>query len=452
MKRVIVVQDNLLPGIQSNLDMLVEDWKNEGAEDVIVLTHPRGVHLNPSTLRGQLEGVENLEGALLLGELPVARMNPSGEQPFESDYFFMELVGNWDIAEKNVVTSQENLQPTIFVGRVALAPDTGWRDSDRPTEIGFYNRYLEKLHNFRVGSCETTIRIGNFLPFPPVFIYIPPLGRFGFRALLVNNLDDPGARRRTLEHLYPAENITGYEFVTRDEYASILANDEYDSLWILAHSEPGGQKLANGTTWNPCDYYDAGAKVNFFFFEACHAGAIVWEDLGDTVNPGMLKPISDTFSANILFAPNHGVIVIAASKPSAFSNVTQFFDKLSDGGTFGGAFMDWMANQILAGRPQGVNCMLLFGDPFISFGAYKATYNCIIRTSLVGTAHEKHLATLHHYRDRVLLKSWTGRMVIWAVYSVSALLGDTTQRSKVVRGLVRRVVLAMMALIPREKQ
>lgn len=453
MKRAVVVQDDLLPGIQSDLDILVEDWEQEGAEEVVVLAHPRGIHLNPSTIRGQLQAIDNLEGALLLGELPVVRMNHSTGQPFESDYYFMELVGNWQIAEKNIVTSQEDLQPTVSVGRVLLAPDTGWRDGGRPTEIGFYNRYLEKLHNFRIGSRETTIRIGNFiLPFPPSSIVIPPKGRFEFSGLIVNNLDDPDIRRSIFEHLYPAENITDYEFVTNDEYASILVNGEYDSLWILAHSTPGGQRLANGTKWNQCDYYDARARINFFFFEACSAGAIVWEDLGDPLNPGMLKTISDTFSANILFAPDHGVIVIAASMQGAFGNCTQFFDILSTGGAFGDAFKDWMGNQILTGWPQGDNYMILFGDPFIRFGAYKATHNCIIRTSLAGTDHEKHLPTLHHYRNQVLSKTWAGRMVIWVVYSVSALLGNTAQRSKVVRFLVKRVVQTMMALIPREGQ
>jgi hypothetical protein len=451
MNRAIVVQEDLLPGIQANLDILVNDWKSEGVENVTILTHPKGVDLDPSVLRGKLQGVEDLEGAMLIGELPVARLKAADGTKYESDYYFMELSGNWQLGTKNVVTSQDNSLPSISLGRVHLAPDTAWRDPDKPAELDLYNRYLEKLHDFRIFSRATTITISNFLPFPPIVIGIPPVGRFDFQSLIVNNLDDPAARRAMFEHLYSGENISGYEFVTKDQYAGILAGGEYDALWILAHSDPGGQMLAGGTIWNACDYYDSNAKINFYLFEACSAGAITWEDLGDPANPGKLKPISDTFFSNILFSPDYGVAVIASSKPAAFGNVTQFFDLLHAGGTFGSAFKGWMSNQITAGWPQGYNSMILFGDPFISFGTYIDRRACIVRTSLAHTANEKRLRDLLYYRNHVLPKSFVGRMVIQAVYAASALMDNIVRKSGVLKLFVRCIVLPMAMLLPRLK-
>lgn len=453
MKRAVIVQEDLLPYIQADLDVLVNDWKDEGADDVIILSHPMGINLNPSALKDQLKAIDNLEGALLMGQLPVVRMNFPGGQSFESDYYFMDLDGTWQIDAKNIVTSLDNKKPQISIGRVILAPETGWRDPNIPDELGFYQRYLKKLHNYRLFSNDTTIRIGNFfLPFPTYTINIPPVIRFDLKGLIVNNLDDPDIRRSMFEHLYSQENISSYEFVTHDEFSNILSGEGYDALWMLAHSDSGGHMLSSGTCWSPCEYYDSGFKINFLFFEACTAGAIIWEDLGDIVNPGAIKLISDTFSSNIIFAPDYGIIMIAASKPGAFGNCTQFFDKLSEGGSFGNALISWMGDQILNNWPQGGNYMMLFGDPFIRFGIYQKTQNCIIRTSLEGTKQSMYLYRLNHFRNRYLSKSWIGRICIKNIYSMSSIFGNLAKKSSAIRFITRCLATIFMIFVPRAKK
>ena len=50
LNRAIIVEDGLLEGLQENINILIEDWKREGADEVFTFTHPKGVSLNPSIL------------------------------------------------------------------------------------------------------------------------------------------------------------------------------------------------------------------------------------------------------------------------------------------------------------------------------------------------------------------------------------------------------------------
>jgi hypothetical protein len=444
MNRTVVVEESLLGGLQSSLDVLADDWRREGAGDVSILSHPKGVHLNPMDLRNKLTSIDDLEGALLIGELPVALMDDPSYAPakrYMSEYFFMELKGNWTVSAENVVSSTDNQPPNICIGRVVLGPDTGYQlaaTGNRPTEIEFYRRYLEKLHEFRCLS--VAIEAG-----PNPAVALPPVNRFGFRAVIVDNVDlSPGIHADRLGHLYPCENIDIHQFANKMEYTDILKST-HDWLLLLAHSDPGGHQLADGDIWNPCDYLSADAKVNFFQFESCSVGSIVWVDQFDPVNPGILKLVSDPFVSNVLFTPTVGILMIAPSVGGYFGNVTVFYDKLHEGGTVGEAFRYWMAEQIRLGWPDGRNFMVLYGDPFARFGARVS--RCIIGISFAGTTLAPRLAAIRKWRDKVFSRSALGRQLIRTYYKTSPYLEDAAAKSALMRTAIRFAVSKILFVL-----
>ena len=163
LNRAIIVEEGLRDGLQENLDILVEDWKREGADEVFIFSHPKGVSLSVITLKTILQSIPDLEGVLLIGELPIARMlkDPTSGPPGEwyaTDYFFMDLTDQWQVYEGNYVKCQDNLRPTIFVGRLVVGEDTGLMlGTSKPTILEFYNQYLEKLHLFRLHSFQFSL-------------------------------------------------------------------------------------------------------------------------------------------------------------------------------------------------------------------------------------------------------------------------------------------------------
>ena len=468
MNRAIIVEETLLADLQDNLNILIYDWKNEGAEEIFIITHPRGAHLNPQDMKDKLKALDNLEGALLIGDLPIAMLQKSSIEnnyPFMSEVFFMDLTGEWDVGEKNVVTCANPSNPTIFVGRIAYAPDTGWQQAamgEILTEIEYYNRYLAKLHNFRMLSRYLLVQ-GVPYPVRPTFstinIRIPPYIRFGFRALMINNFGAPGSDYsvylRIFSHLYPLENIEHHGYVTNTEMLTMVTENHYDCIWVQAHSTPGGHNMAGGTVWNSCNYMNEDIWINFFFFEACSSGRIVWYDQSDPSNPDILKLASDNTVSNILFSPHAGIVTIAQSISAGFTNALLFFDKLQLGGSFGQAFKEWLIEQYDFNNGDIYNYMNLFGDPFVSFGLLPEETICIIRTSFYGTSKEYKIIELRKWRNNFFTKKKLGRLLIKSLDKLNLRFIELSIKSKAFRILVREITsicLSLLKITPLKKK
>jgi len=358
MKRVVVVAANLYRNLKAEIDLLLEDWKEEGADEVEIIKYPKGCAGSVTDLRDKLKSIEGIEGALLLGDLPVARMVDADmpNAPYETDYFFMETQKQWTATPKNIVRSNEYPPPTILTGRVILGPETGFQmANDKPSATEFYKSYLMKLHLYRWFNRLEEI--------PPE--YRLQLKEIEKKALMINDLDDPNSRLNQFCHLYQRGAIESFSQVGKELFLQLLASREVEWLWTLAHSGGNAQDLTDGSVINGCDYLNSKMFANFIQLESCSIARFVWEDQWDPVNPGALKLQSDPFVSNILFAPFCGVNVIGASASRAFPNVTQFFDQVKTDKMVGLAFKKWMALQAANNWSGGGRWMILFGDPFI---------------------------------------------------------------------------------------
>jgi len=447
------VEDELFDGLQENIDILIDDWKREGADEVFVFTHPKGVNLNPSEIREFLRSVPNLEGVFLIGELPVPRiqMDPqTGTQInwYATDYFFMELEGDWSVSENTLVSYQNLLPPTIFVGRLVIGEDTGQIFiPSKPTILEFYNRYLEKLHLFRFYGSQHSLVIDGKRE-----VISPQVARNNFKVALVNNWGgDVQVIVDWLAHLYARENIVVHEDVNKNEYRNILSGS-FDYLAFRSHSNPAGHSLEDGTRWNSCDYLTEDPDVNFFELTACDTGGLIWEESSDPYDPSSEKVIklrSDLLAWNILFAETGGLIVLAPSIGGGMNNVTVFYDKLREGGTFGEAFRLWAEYMNSFGDPKGWAFMLFFGDPFIRFDV--PNYDCVIITSLIGTLLESTLPIMRLWRDKVFRSNIWGRLIIRLFYCLSPYLSTMTIKSHLIRSVNRSIItktLKMLELTP----
>lgn len=450
LNRAIIVEDGLLEGLQENINILIEDWKREGADEVFIFPHPKGVSLNVNGIRALLQSVPNLEGAFLIGELPIARMpmDPTPGNPrdwYASDYFLMELEGNWAVDERNYVSCQNYLPPTIFLGRLVVGEDTGHiLGAAKPTILEFYNQYLEKLHSFRVSSSRFSLTIDG----KKVFNYPSP-ARNEFKAALVNNWGgDTQIIVDWIAHLYPRENIAVYEDVNKDEYLSILTDNSFDYMAFRSHSGAMQHHLEDGTEWNASDYLTVNSDVNFFELTACSTGSLVWEELSDPydpTSPKILKLVPDLLAWNILFAQTGGLLVLAPSISGAMNHITVLYDNLREGGTFGRAFRLWAEHMNSFGDPAGWAFTLFFGDPFIRFDV--PNYDCVIITSLLGTALELKLPIMRLWRNNVFMANTLGRSMVQFFYRMSPYFSMITMKSKLIRAVNRRLISGALRVL-----
>lgn len=438
MNRAIIVEEGLLEGLHENLAALVLQWKIEGAEEVVLYTHSKGANLNPNRIRTLLKAIPNLEGAFLIGDLPVARIGDSGSW-YASDYFFMELDGNWSVDENNFVTSDDNLPPSIFIGRLVIGDITGTiLIPDKPTILEFYNQYLKKLIAFRNNAIRFSLMYnGRYRG-----VYRDE-ARNEFKAVLVNNWGgDTDLIIDWLTHLYPRENISAYEDVDRDEYWSILEGESYDFIAFRCHSAPMLHLLEDNTEWQASEYLMVESNVNFFELTACDTGSFVWEspiDPSDPTSPKELKLISDLLAWNIQFAEKGGLLVLAPSISGGMNNTSVFYDYLHDGGTFGCAFKLWAEYMHSFGTPDGWAYIILFGDPFIHFNI--PTYSCVIYIVFVGSIFEHKIKVLRMWRDKVITKKPFGKQLVRLYYRISPIFSKIVIKFNRIKALIRWFIL-----------
>lgn len=349
--RAIVVEDSIFNGIRTNLEELMELWRREGAQKIVVFKHPKGAGNSPFRIRHFLRELDrkyNLKGVLIIGELPVAffeESNASRNILYTSDYFFMELEGLWSLGDGNKVSTPNKLPPKICAGRVFIGSDTGI-SSTRPPVTEYYNRSIRKMIDYRFQG---------------------EAYRYGRKAVVVSNLGGIDAYKNHLANLYPpAIDIDTFDGVTNTEYKNIIES-QYDWMLYYGHSSGITHNMANGTTWDQFDYHEANIKINVFQFESCAVGVIAWHthsDPSDPSSPLIVNALSDSFVSNILGNPNRGVLVLAPSIGGFFDDMDRFFSYLRSGVTFGKAFRKWMKKEIEEDNPH---YMSFYGDPFLSF-------------------------------------------------------------------------------------
>ncbi|MCK4941275.1 hypothetical protein KAS45_04215, partial [candidate division WOR-3 bacterium] len=297
----------------------------------------------PETLRTFLQDLHttnNIEGALFIGDLPVAWFEVydfgGSLAEFPIDLFYMDLDGTWldTISTGNGRYDGHvgNTKPEIYIARLM------------PTGIGtdttVLKRYFEKITAYRDGLMPLRKRALVFVDDD----WVPWAMQWSNDVALL--FPD------TMSYWYP------------DTTKASLYRERLDStqIWVsvFAHSWPGGHQFVFDSG-NQHDYYYANEYTNqnpptsFYNFFACSFSRYTQNGYG---------------GGRAIFNEDYGIGSIGSTKSGSMLDFNYFYRPLSEGKTLGEAFKYWFE---CIYDSVGMNfdrlCwhygMTLLGDPFL---------------------------------------------------------------------------------------
>lgn len=167
----VVVNQSLKAQIETNLDIYLQDLRNEGYDPILI---PWSLQEQPSpqelkdTLIKLYKDEQSLQGSVMIGDLPIplqkvpehsyiAKSIPS--LTFVSEMYYMSLIpfqekaaqeSNNELVAESVEKLEENiLLANIWVSHLVASPVTKILQKTEPELI---NAYLEKNHAYRTGQ------------------------------------------------------------------------------------------------------------------------------------------------------------------------------------------------------------------------------------------------------------------------------------------------------------
>ncbi len=335
----IITEQSIYNSILNELNQLISDLQKDYNVLDIVVSGGTPENLKDSLI--SLYNLYNIEGALFIGNLPVAwfeianDFNTYGYADFPIDLFYMDLNGVWldtmSPGNGKYDGHSGDMFAEIYVGRLI------------PTGIGndtlLIKNYLVKDHNFREGTILLQKRALFFCDDD----WIPWASYWA----------------QNLSLLYPdTMNFWDAETTRGTIYSSKLDSVQ---AWVsvFAHSWPGGHqfKYNNGSSY---DYFYSGSYTtknppsNFYNFFACSFARYTSSGYG---------------AGRAIFNQSYGIGAIGSTKTGSMLDFEYFYQPLANGKTIGEAFKDWFNYIISGGVTFSELCwhygMTLLGDPFI---------------------------------------------------------------------------------------
>ncbi len=228
----IVVNESIYPDISTEIATFSQDLVNAGYT-VQVHTISGMSHID---LRNHLAGINGLEGAIFVGEVPVAWFETNGFGGWEEyphDIYFCDLDGTYIDADGDGVYDNHtgNVAPEIWVGRI-YARNLIWDN-----EIRLLKRYFHKNHLYRVDSLSLPQRALSFV-------------------------DDDWSSWTTcgLDYIYSNVVVINNDYeTTASNYRNQLVQG-YEWIHLCAHSSPWGH------TFKYPSYQYRGTVFNYEIF------------------------------------------------------------------------------------------------------------------------------------------------------------------------------------------
>jgi hypothetical protein len=321
----IVVNAEIYPDLTGELTRYTSDLQAAGYS--VRIDTMRG--MNPVALRSLLQGISELKGALLVGELPVAWYEAdwggSSPEEFPCDLYFADLNGTWLDGDGDGLYDDHtgNVAPEIWIGRLYARPLT-WDD-----EVRLLRHYFDKNHLYRTG--------GLTLP---------------DRGLCFNDEDWAGSGDCGLTAIYPTVNVIEDARTTAPNYRTELLNG-YEWIHVMAHSSAWGNTFRSsggnytGTVFN-CEIYAFQPHANFYNLFACSGARFVEEN----------------YSAGWdVFNEDWGLFAVGSTKTgSMIGYFEDFYSPIGGGSSAGDAFKAWFIANGEYSRDWHYG-LALIGDP-----------------------------------------------------------------------------------------
>ncbi len=333
----ILTKQAIAPALVSEIDQLMDNLQSEG---YTVLSYEISGG-TPDTLRAflrNLYNLNNLEGALLMGSLPVAwfELYDGGLDVFPCDLYYMDLNGTWldtlNTGNERFDGHTGDINPEIYIGRII------------PIGLGsdsvLIKNYFRKNNAYRHDTLLLTQRAlffddDDWQYWGPQWAY-------------------------DLSLLYPdTMNFWDTETTRASVYRTKLDTTQ---AWVsvFAHSWPGGHQFEYHDGIDTLyDYYysneytNQNPPTNFYNFFAC----------------SFCRYTEDCGGNRAIFNQTSGIGAIGSTKAGSMLEFSYFYDPLGQGKTLGTAFKDWFThityNGVTIGEMSWHYGMTLLGDPFL---------------------------------------------------------------------------------------
>lgn len=329
---LVIVSEELSQALAPELQRFADDLSIEGKIPVVESwTGGAAADLRDHIV--DVYGTCDLEGVLLVGDLPIAWWEDSywGYEEFPIDYFFMELDGNW--IDNDGDGMYDNLSgdvgPEIWAGRL-YASNLTWG-----SEEAAIRNYFNKNHDYRTGNLSISHWGLSFVDDDWSYWGDCDLDR------AYGNVTTVTSSNQTVADNYKTYLVDGYEWVHLCAHSCPWAH-----TFMINGGYPGGGSVLN------CEIDALGPRALFYNLFNCSGTRYTEID-----NIGTLYTFDD----------RHGLAVIGSSKTGSMLDFYSFYDPLGDGLSIGDAYREWWVEQARSGFSSNEKAwyfgLNILGDP-----------------------------------------------------------------------------------------
>ncbi len=337
----ILINNLLLPGLQSSLDQYTADLTAEGYSATVYGLSGG----TPQELRTflQEEYEKGMTGVVLIGDLPVAWYeaecwDPVEHEEFPCDLYYMDMDGYWDDSDGDgrYDTHFGDVAPEIWLGRLTARPLV----ADLAGELTLLQNYFRKNHLYRTGQAPLLNR---------ALVYVdddwePWAGEWS------GNVGQAYADRT---------QVSDPNTTTADDYEAHLPQN-YESILVCVHSGPTLHyfKIPPGVWHSWTDYYEIPSidpAAYFYNLFACSNARF----------------IENNYMAGwYIFCDTYGLTSIGSTKTGSMLEFGSYYGPFGSGRTSGEALSDWFSSMLGDGVEDWERCwyygMTLCGDPTLA--------------------------------------------------------------------------------------
>jgi len=310
-------------------------------------------HINIKNLI--LSEVTNLDGVVLIGDIPVAWYqvsndhNKYGYAEWPCDLYYMDTDGSWIDSDNDGIFDLHsgNVQPEIFVGRISTA-NMGTLISEKK---GLEN-YLDKNHKFWIGQLQVNRKYG-------VSYTDKDWAKTNYFKTDIKNIYG--------NSLYDSISYVGYSAFGKADYMSRLSNNRYEFIQLACHSSYEHHAFSNGNTIYAEEIFNNGTEAIGYNLFCC--SALRWTSVSSSSTRGFLG------GAYIYNNNTSGLVAVGSTKTGSMLLFDKFYTALGNGKTFGEALIDWWIDVYGASHSNHVIYwhygLSIIGDPLVNL------YHCM---------------------------------------------------------------------------
>ncbi len=339
---LLLVESNLAERIADSLDTFMEDLTLDGHSVIFEAASGGTAAELKEHLTELYQEDEGLEGALLIGELPIEWFefyndyNAYGYAVFPCDLALMDLDGSWEDFDGNGVFDRHSdgsgdVAPELWVGRMIV---TDWMGDE--TEV--LESYFERNHAYRRGE---------ILPNGSSLVYVDD--DWAYWA---------GQYAQEIAMGFPDITQVSEENTTRkDDYLPRLVQD-YDHIATFVHSSPSEHYFVYRGNYDIMDWDEVPAESTALFYElfACSNS-----NFAEAVYMGGVYALNTEF----------GLLALGSTKTGSMLERPAYYGALGDFEEFGSAFVAWweaVQPYDVGQRNNWYYGMTQIGDPTLRVG------------------------------------------------------------------------------------